>query len=191
MHLQDLSLEILLGRARVVHLTFVLTHHLDKASRLSISIGIWILSSDTVFVSSTNSIQIVYLTFVLTHHLAYNHRTYHLIVLTLIALTHHLAYNHLIVHNTWLFGLSPWWSSLTSLTSHCFLEIHRHQPSLTPTLAGMVMVMVIMMVSTLLGIVHVRLLFQGLPQLVQGRLTWTIGIGSFCHLDKWRLGSDN
>ena len=32
---------------------------LDKAHRLSISIVIWILSSDTLFVSSTNSIQIV------------------------------------------------------------------------------------------------------------------------------------
>ena len=32
---------------------------LDKAPRLSISIVIWILSSDTLFVSSTNSIQIV------------------------------------------------------------------------------------------------------------------------------------
>ena len=117
----------------------------------------------------------------------YNHRTYQEVLV--LVLTHHLAYNrrtfHLIVHNTWLFGLSPWGSSLTSLTSHCFLEIHRHQPSLTPTLAGMVMVMVIMMVSTLLGIVHVRLLFQGLPQLVQGRLTWTIGIWSFCLFDKW------
>ena len=28
-HLKDLSLEVLLGRARVVHLTLVLTHHLE------------------------------------------------------------------------------------------------------------------------------------------------------------------
>ena len=38
---------------------FSILFHLDKAPRLSISIVIWILSSDTLFASSTNSVQIV------------------------------------------------------------------------------------------------------------------------------------